>query len=733
MNYQCQSEDLKKMISSFRVQELQSLLLSYDKSKSGRKQELLMRANQLSHEMQGDPEFTRQVKDLYAKRNPTIQNPAAMLKQASGSRTSSRSKGNTLPQEYIDAINYNPENNHRMDTYITNPHQQVTTQGMYQAAPQRHRHQQEIPQHLSPQHQMQDPLIKFKPLPFFDLYKVLIEPTKLLIPDRTTNQTANGKLKLSFMIDSNLPVEPKSMKSRLQVQLRFKLLNPSSKTPERLPPNIFVKLNERVVQLPNLAPQTKAGDEPRYFNRPVNLTTFCNKNIKNKLNIKWNQNSPEKYAYCVHVVKPQTVDDLFNKLLQRGKRPALEAKQDIINKMQQDAESDVSTLSLEVSVICPLGKCRMQTPARPRSCTHLQCFDVRTFLMMNANRPSWMCPVCHKEAQFTDLQIDGYFSEIIEKSKEDEIEFNKDGSWKPKGKEVPQQVQHRIENVLDLSSFENVGKCEPNDDQKQEEVIDLTNDTTDDEDDNCNTAMNNASLDDPINALLSSSPNNDQFPPSQQITQQQHQQESRMRSPSDALRFPQQSQPYYASRNSPKIPSRHREERSYNRYSPMTTSSRHGYSRTSSVTNHSTSSAAALETPPTPNHHNNNDLLIPVITEEGNGPNQIPTVVTPSNNPIEEIFSEGNFDQGSSSGRIGYPATQQQQQAQLQPNFLQLQQQAFQNTLLGNSFGFGNQAASFAAAAAAPQFGGFAAAQPQGNVPNMGGTSPSRFFNDFFQ
>ena len=46
--------------------------------------------------------------------------------------------------------------------------------------------------------------------------------------------------------------------------------------------------------------------------------------------------------------------------------------------------------------------------------------------------------------------------------------------------------------MLDLSSFENVGKCEPNDDQKQEEVIDLTNDTTDDEDDNCNTAMNNA-------------------------------------------------------------------------------------------------------------------------------------------------------------------------------------------------------------------------------------------------
>jgi len=719
MNYQCQSEDIKKMISSFRVQELQTLLVNYDKSKSGRKQELLMRANQLSHEMQGDPEFTRQIKDLYAKRNPTIQNPAAMLKQSSGSRTSSRSKG--LPQEYIDAINYSPEINHRMDTYITAPHQQQQQQGLYQQSCGGPRHRREVP----PPRQIHEPAIDFKQLPFYDLYKVLQEPTKLTIPDRTANQTANGKLKVSFVIDPNLPIDPKSLKSRLQVQLRFKLLNPNSKTPERLPPSIFVKLNDRVVQLPNLAPQTKAGDEPRYFNRPVNLTPFCSKNFKNKLAIKWNQNSPEKYAYCIHVVKPQTVDDLFNKLLQRGKRPALEAKQDIINKMQQDAESDVSTLSLEVSLICPLGKSRMQTPARPRSCTHLQCFDVRIFLMMNANRPSWMCPVCHKEANFTELQIDGYFSEIIEKSTEDEIEFNKDGSWKPKGKEVPMQVQHKSENVMDLSNFDSVGKCEPIDDQNKDEVIDLTETT--DEEDNCpEPTINDASDKPSITNFLPSSPNNGQFSPSQQTTH--HHQESRkhIRSP-DPLRFPYQAaDKYYGRANSPKIPTRHREERSYNRFSPLNTSSRHGYSRNSSVTNQPTSSSVAMETPPTPNHLNNNDVLIPVMSEDG--PSHIPTVVTPTTNHMEEMFADGNFDQGSSSGRIGYPATQQQQQ---QPNLNSLLQQQFQFNFGGNN-GFGTfPQATFAAAAAAPPFGGFGAGQGQGNVPNMGGTSPSNYFTNF--
>ena len=72
-----------------------------------------------------------------------------------------------------------------------------------------------------------------------------------------------------------------------RVEIEYKFYSKQVKLIKKL------QLNDRVVQLPNLAPQTKAGDEPRYFNRPVNLTPFCSKNFKNKLAIKWNQNSPE--------------------------------------------------------------------------------------------------------------------------------------------------------------------------------------------------------------------------------------------------------------------------------------------------------------------------------------------------------------------------------------------------------------------------------------------------------
>ena len=40
-----------------------------------------------------------------------------------------------------------------------------------------------------------------------------------------------------------------------------------------------------------------------------------------------------------------------------------------------------------------------------------------------------MCPVCDKPAEFRHLQIDGYFTSILQKCTKDEIEFNDDGSW----------------------------------------------------------------------------------------------------------------------------------------------------------------------------------------------------------------------------------------------------------------------------------------------------------------
>lgn len=101
--------------------------------------------------------------------------------------------------------------------------------------------------------------------------------------------------------------------------------------------------------------------------------------------------------------------------------------------MNEDADSEIATTSLRVSLACPLGKMRMSTPCRASTCSHLQCFDASLFLQMNERKPTWNCPVCDKPALYDNLVIDGYFQEVLNSNKllpdVNEIQLLQDGSW----------------------------------------------------------------------------------------------------------------------------------------------------------------------------------------------------------------------------------------------------------------------------------------------------------------
>lgn len=103
------------------------------------------------------------------------------------------------------------------------------------------------------------------------------------------------------------------------------------------------------------------------------------------------------------------------------------------DKLSEDADSEIATTSLRVSLVCPLGKMRMATPCRASTCQHLQCFDASLYLQMNERKPTWMCPVCDKPAIYDKLVIDGYFQEVLSSGRlaheNNEIQLNADGSW----------------------------------------------------------------------------------------------------------------------------------------------------------------------------------------------------------------------------------------------------------------------------------------------------------------
>ena len=139
------------------------------------------------------------------------------------------------------------------------------------------------------------------------------------------------------------------------------------------------------------------------------------------------------------------------------------------------SDSEVSATSYRVSLLCPLGKVKMNFPCRARSCSHLQCFDAELYLQMNEKKSTWICPICDKSSQFADLILDDLFTEILQQSKGfDEIEFDQDGSWYSisdkgeKGRKMQTLfpttplLSHKLPIVLDVSPSSDGKSCPEN-------------------------------------------------------------------------------------------------------------------------------------------------------------------------------------------------------------------------------------------------------------------------------
>jgi len=119
---------------------------------------------------------------------------------------------------------------------------------------------------------------------------------------------------------------------------------------------------------------------------------------------------------------------------------------------------------MEVSLLCPLGKIRMELPCKAFGCKHMQCFDAVTYLEMNMRVPSWLCPVCSKPAPFDLLFIDQDFQTILQSVKPDvlNIIMESNGSWR-----IPD-----INGSRELPPVKNLA----GNDNKKGNVIDLTDD-----------------------------------------------------------------------------------------------------------------------------------------------------------------------------------------------------------------------------------------------------------------
>ncbi|XP_031337137.1 E3 SUMO-protein ligase PIAS4 isoform X2 [Photinus pyralis] len=302
------------------------------------------------------------------------------------------------------------------------------------------------------------PDVKFKRLPFFDVLADLLKPSSLVPQNNQRIQESQFYFHLTPQqatdVASSRDIRPGSKCEYIkQIQLRFCLLETTCEQEDYFPPNVVVKVNNKLCPLPNPIPTNKPGVEPKRPPRPVNITPMVklSPTVANAIHVSWAADYTRGYTITVALVHKRNSNDLLQRLKSRGMKHSDHTRGLIKEKLNEDADCEIATTCLRVSLMCPLGKMRMSTPCRSITCQHLQCFDASLFLQMNERKPTWSCPVCDKPALYDNLVIDGYFQDVLSSSSAEvsEIQLHKDGSWSTQIAE--KKPAARVEKVTDDS------------------------------------------------------------------------------------------------------------------------------------------------------------------------------------------------------------------------------------------------------------------------------------------
>ena len=91
----------------------------------------------------------------------------------------------------------------------------------------------------------------------------------------------------------------------------------------------------------------------------------------------------------------------------------------------------VEQTALKLSLKCPISCRRITLPARGKDCPHIPCFDLQTYLIMNAEKAQWKCPICNRPALLEGLEVDQYIWGICTSVPEEysEVTLDAKASW----------------------------------------------------------------------------------------------------------------------------------------------------------------------------------------------------------------------------------------------------------------------------------------------------------------
>ncbi|KAH9094502.1 hypothetical protein Ae201684P_003711 [Aphanomyces euteiches] len=125
-----------------------------------------------------------------------------------------------------------------------------------------------------------------------------------------------------------------------------------------------------------------------------------------------------------------------SKLTTKAAADMQDANQANVIKSFKSADDEVVTVCSVLSVRCPLGLGLIDLPVRGINCAHLQCFDLKTFLVFqeSARSQAWTCIVCDKWIHLSELRIDPFWKQLLHDVAHDDelelVEIFPDATWK---------------------------------------------------------------------------------------------------------------------------------------------------------------------------------------------------------------------------------------------------------------------------------------------------------------
>ncbi|CAF3926853.1 unnamed protein product [Rotaria sp. Silwood2] len=208
------------------------------------------------------------------------------------------------------------------------------------------------------------------------------------------------------------------LKGIAKIFLRISPTITSEKQNDVLPPYLFVQCNGQTVINNNVSKTVGSQAHSIVFPTDITDNLIPKSNIQNTLNYLWLQspinmslkNLPKSYTLKIQLVRYVPLDYLFENIL---KRESL-----LKNVDDNDSDIEIEDTGLmatqhRVSLICPITQSLIIVPAKSSYCSHLTCFDLRSFLQMNERRLQWTCPLCKKPASYDNLCVDKRLQSIL--------------------------------------------------------------------------------------------------------------------------------------------------------------------------------------------------------------------------------------------------------------------------------------------------------------------------------